>query len=46
MSCLIAAVEADTEVAALLAWPGDFELDREEHVEPVHLAPGALLGRR
>lgn len=40
---LIAAIANDTETARFLAWPGDFELERAEHVEEVHLASGATL---
>lgn len=40
---LIAAIANDTETARFLAWRGDFELERAEHVEEVHLASGAAL---
>jgi hypothetical protein len=40
---LIAAVRAQDEAARFLAWPGDFDLDRSDHVEEVHLASGAAL---
>ncbi|MGW3439970.1 hypothetical protein ACWDB3_22590 [Streptomyces bacillaris] len=43
MESLIAAVRAQDEAARFLAWPGDFELDRSDHVEEVHLASGAAL---
>ena len=42
-SSLIDAIRAHEEAADFLAWPGDFELDRSDHVEPVHLASGARL---
>lgn len=40
---LITAIANDHETARFLAWPGDFELDRADHVEEVHLASGAAL---
>ncbi|MYT37283.1 hypothetical protein GTY66_14675 [Streptomyces sp. SID8356] len=43
MESLIAAVRAQDGAARFLAWPGDFELDRSDHVEEVHLASGAAL---
>ncbi|TGZ10616.1 hypothetical protein [Streptomyces rhizosphaericola] len=43
MESLIAAVRAQDEAARFLSWPGDFELDRSDHVEEVHLASGAAL---
>ncbi|MFI8813172.1 MULTISPECIES: hypothetical protein [unclassified Streptomyces] len=43
MRSLIAAVREQTEAARFLAWPGDFGLDRSDHVEGVHLASGAAL---
>jgi hypothetical protein len=43
MDSLIAAVREQEEAARFLAWPGDFDLDRGEHVEEVHLASGAAL---
>lgn len=43
MESLIAAVRAQDEAARFLAWPGDFELDRSDHGEEVHLASGAAL---
>ncbi|MFD7735489.1 hypothetical protein ACFV6F_34525 [Kitasatospora phosalacinea] len=42
-SSLVDAIRAHEEAADFLAWPGDFELGRSEHVEPVHLASGARL---
>ncbi|WP_103511367.1 hypothetical protein [Streptomyces sp. SM13] len=43
MESLIAAVREQEEAARFLAWPGDFDLDRGDHVEEVHLASGAVL---
>jgi hypothetical protein len=43
MDSLIAAVRGQDEAARFLAWPGDFDLDRGDHVEEVHLASGAAL---
>ncbi|MCX4679318.1 hypothetical protein OG413_29180 [Streptomyces sp. NBC_01433] len=43
MRSLIAAVREQGEAARFLAWPGDFDLDRGDHVEDVHLASGAAL---
>jgi len=43
MSSLIAAIRVHADVAACLSWPGDFDLDRGDHVEEVHLASGAPL---
>ncbi|WP_127502732.1 hypothetical protein [Actinoplanes solisilvae] len=43
MSSLLAAIASHAETADYLCWPGDFELDRKDHVEEVHLASGALL---
>ncbi|MFC9488556.1 MULTISPECIES: hypothetical protein [Streptomyces] len=43
MESLIAAVREQEEVARFLAWPGDFDLDRGDHVEEVHLASGTRL---
>ncbi|WP_460068839.1 hypothetical protein [Streptomyces sp. YKOK-I1] len=43
MKALIAAVREQDDVARFLAWPGDFDLDRGDHVEEVHLASGAAL---
>ncbi|MGP3750800.1 hypothetical protein B046DRAFT_00717 [Streptomyces sp. LamerLS-316] len=33
----------DADAARFLAWPGDFDLDRGDHGEDVHLASGAAL---
>ncbi|MFD3472097.1 hypothetical protein ACFWWM_38415 [Streptomyces sp. NPDC058682] len=35
MESLIAAVREQEEAARFLAWPGDFDLDRGDHVEEV-----------
>ncbi|MFD7785462.1 hypothetical protein ACFV4Q_20565 [Streptomyces nojiriensis] len=43
MESLIAAVREQDEAARFLAGPGDFDLDRGDHVEEVHLASGAAL---
>ncbi|MFB7864826.1 hypothetical protein [Streptomyces sp. NPDC056069] len=43
MESLIAAIREQEEAARFLAWPGDFDLDRGDHVEEVHLASGAAL---
>jgi hypothetical protein len=43
MKSLITAVREHDEAARFLAWPGDFDLDRGDHVEDVHLASGAAL---
>ncbi|MEW2139510.1 hypothetical protein AB0892_23490 [Streptomyces sp. NPDC005409] len=43
MESLIAAVREQEEAARFVAWPGDFDLDRGDHVEEVHLASGAGL---
>jgi hypothetical protein len=43
MHSLIASVRAHEPAARFLAWPGDFDLDRGDHVEEVHLASGAAL---
>ncbi|MEU7124422.1 hypothetical protein [Streptomyces zaomyceticus] len=43
MESLIAAVREQEEAARFLAWPGDFDLDRDDHVEQVHLASGTRL---
>ncbi|WP_416485966.1 hypothetical protein [Streptomyces sp. CL12] len=40
MESLIAAVREQDEAARFLAWPGDFDLDRDDHAEEVHLASG------
>ncbi|GAA1383230.1 hypothetical protein GCM10009639_03280 [Kitasatospora putterlickiae] len=43
MSSLITAITDHPEAADFLSWPGDFDLERDEHVEEVHLASGAAL---
>ncbi|MFJ3830117.1 hypothetical protein ACIPWI_19405 [Streptomyces sp. NPDC090046] len=43
MESLIACVREQDEAARFLAWPGDFDLDRGDHVEEVHLASGSSL---
>lgn len=43
MHSLIAAVRAHEDAADFLAWPGDFDLDRGDHGEEVHLASGQAL---
>ncbi|MFI5963781.1 hypothetical protein ACIA8J_16570 [Streptomyces asoensis] len=43
MTSLIAALRAHEEAARFLAWPGDFDPDRDDHVEEVHLDSGARL---
>ncbi|GAA0906057.1 hypothetical protein [Streptomyces thermoalcalitolerans] len=43
MRSLIRAVRENDQVARFLAWPGDFDLDRGDHCEDVHLASGAAL---
>ncbi|MGM9462939.1 hypothetical protein [Streptomyces murinus] len=43
MESLIAAVREQDEAARFLARPGDFDLDRGDHVEEVHLASGTAL---
>ncbi|MFD4370209.1 hypothetical protein [Streptomyces sp. NPDC058486] len=43
MDSLIAAIREQDEAARFLAWPGDFDLDRGDHGEEVHLASGAAL---
>lgn len=43
MRSLITAVREHEQARRFLAWPGDFELDRGDHVEEVHLASGAPL---
>ncbi|MFF7987940.1 hypothetical protein ACFZDK_54555 [Streptomyces sp. NPDC007901] len=43
MTSLITTVREQDEAARFLAWPGDFDLDRGDHVEEVHLASGAAL---
>ncbi|WEB38197.1 hypothetical protein MOV08_01995 [Streptomyces yunnanensis] len=43
MTSLLAALREHDDAASYLAWPGDFDLDRGDHVEEVHLASGAAL---
>lgn len=43
MDSVITAVREQDAAARFLAWPGDFDLDRSDHVEEVHLASGAAL---
>ncbi len=43
MSMLLAVIREHDDASAFLNWPGDFDLDRSDHVEDVHLASGALL---
>ncbi|MGW6574429.1 hypothetical protein ACWGAN_19990 [Streptomyces sp. NPDC054945] len=43
MELLLTAVREQEEAARFLIRPGDFELDRGDHVEEVHLASGASL---
>jgi hypothetical protein len=43
MRSLINAVREHDEAARFLARPGDFDLDRGDHGEEVHLASGAVL---
>ena len=43
MQSLITVVRTHDDAAAFLAWPGDFDLDRGDHGEDVHLASGASL---
>jgi hypothetical protein len=43
MRSLITAIVEHEEAASFLTWPGDFELDRKDHGEDVHLASGAAL---
>ncbi|MET8081371.1 hypothetical protein [Streptomyces sp. NPDC005303] len=43
MESLMAALREQEEAARFLAWPGDFDLDRGDHAEEVHLASGAAL---
>ncbi|WP_231499939.1 hypothetical protein [Saccharothrix sp. NRRL B-16314] len=40
---MLTVIAEDDEVARFLNWPGDFELDRADHGEEVHLASGAAL---
>ncbi|MFC9409640.1 hypothetical protein ACFRAA_33215 [[Kitasatospora] papulosa] len=43
MQSLITAIRERDEAARFLAWPGDFDLDRGDHGEDVHLASGDAL---
>ncbi|MGC0418016.1 hypothetical protein [Embleya sp. AB8] len=43
MRSLITAIREHDDAARFLAWPGDFDLDRGDHVEDVRLASGAAL---
>ncbi|GIF53586.1 hypothetical protein DFJ67_4556 [Asanoa ferruginea] len=43
MQSLIATIREQADVARFLDWPGDFDLDRGDHVEEVHLSSGAAL---
>ncbi|MYZ39752.1 MULTISPECIES: hypothetical protein [unclassified Streptomyces] len=43
MQSLITAIREHDDAAHFLAWPGDFDLDRADHGEDVHLASGATL---
>ncbi|MEU8786612.1 hypothetical protein [Streptomyces sp. NPDC048637] len=43
MRSLITSLNEDDDIADFLAWPGDFDPDRGDHVEEVHLASGATL---
>ncbi|GAA3018042.1 hypothetical protein GCM10020229_31640 [Kitasatospora albolonga] len=43
MRSLITVIRENDDIAELLSWPGDFDLDHGDHVEPVHLASGAAL---
>jgi hypothetical protein len=43
MQSLISAIVEHDEAASFLARPGDFELDRKDHIEDVRLASGAAL---
>ena len=43
MQSLITAIPEHDDAACFLAWPGDFDLARGDHVEEVHLASGAAL---
>lgn len=43
MGSLISAIRDNAEAVRFLDWPGDFDLTRGEHGEPVHLASGAAL---
>ncbi|MFJ8675766.1 hypothetical protein [Streptomyces sp. NPDC093589] len=43
MRSLLTLIRDDDGAADYLAWPGDFDPDRGDHVEEVHLASGAAL---
>ncbi|MEV4620464.1 hypothetical protein AB0J74_17375 [Asanoa sp. NPDC049573] len=43
MQSLVAIIRQNADVARFLDWPGDFGLDRGDHVEEVHLRSGAAL---
>ncbi|MFJ9662701.1 hypothetical protein ACIRPR_32695 [Streptomyces griseoflavus] len=43
MKSLITAISEHADAARFLVWPGDFDLDRGDHGEDVHLASGATL---
>ncbi|WP_106241435.1 hypothetical protein [Allonocardiopsis opalescens] len=43
MQSLIATIQRQDEAARFLAWTGDFDLDRGDHCEDVHLASGDAL---
>ncbi|PNE39399.1 hypothetical protein [Streptomyces noursei] len=43
MKSLLTVLREHDDAASYLAWPGDLDLDRGDHVEEVHLASGAAL---
>ncbi|MFB7876479.1 hypothetical protein ACFC06_14600 [Nocardia sp. NPDC056064] len=43
MSTLLAVIREHDDASEFLNWPGDFDLDRSDHAEDVHLASGAQL---
>ncbi|AXG77696.1 hypothetical protein [Streptomyces paludis] len=43
MQSLITAIRENEDASRYLAWPADFDLDRGDHCEDVHLASGAPL---
>ncbi|MFD3591654.1 hypothetical protein ACFWU5_02925 [Nocardia sp. NPDC058640] len=43
MSTLLAEIREHDDAFEFLNWPGDFDLDRSDHLEDVHLASGAPL---
>jgi hypothetical protein len=43
MRSLLTAIREHDDAARFLAWPGDFDLERGDHVEDVHLASGGML---